>query len=519
MRVVLGQARADFIERSRRFSFLALIALALFASFWFVPRETDYFQIIAIEPELFIQGGNPSWIPIGSLIFLTSFWPFIGFFYIRGAVAFDEKTGVEHLIIASGAGSLRYLFGKFLTGTVLMYTIALAVMLGSYFMTIWHFPGQFLSAYAFLSPYLFLLATMPLCAALAVMFGAFRPLRGVVGAIIFLLAVSITMAVGVMENPGPVLRAFDVTALSSIMIIFSRTTYALAGYEVGHITVIGGGMYVDVPPTLQLVFNGLIYDSSDFATMGLMLMYAVGFVLLSVPLIGISKSFAKVRLKSEGFTPIAQEQRKTSTYTASKVSDKTMWLYGIKAELTLLLGRQPFFWKLIALTGIILCAVLDIEIVQTIIMPLLMIWFVNVFSSLGSREHQQDMLKIIATIPGGKVKQITFSWIAGILVAFALAVPVIARMLMLGQHGGVFAAIAGVVFVPSLALFLGEITKTNRFFEVLFIVITYLILNDVAFSMYMGIHPNMLNLMQAFIYLILGVALGAIAVLNRRVFS
>ena len=519
MRAILGQAQADFIERSRRFSFLALIALALFASFWFVPREGDGFQIISIEPTVFVQGGNPSWIPIASLIFLTSFWPFIGFFYIRGAVAFDERTGVEHLITASGCGNLRYLFGKFLSGTMLMYTIAGVVMLGSYFMTIWHFPGQFLSAYAFLSPFFFILASLPLCAALATLFGAFRPLRGTVGAIIFVFAVSTTMAVGIMENPSPILRAFDITALSSLVTILSRTSYAITGYEIEHLTIIGGGWTIEEPPTLQLVFNGLLYDSSDFATMGLMLLLTVGFVLLSVPLLGISKKLAKVRLKGDNFQPIITEQRKPPIYTPVPTTGKTMWLSGIKAELNLMLKRQPLIWKLIGMTGIVLCFALDIEIVQIYVMPLLMIWFVGVFSALGSKEHKHDMLGLIATIPGGKTKQITYSWIAGILISFMLITPILIRMLTHGQIGGMFAAFAGAIFVPSLALFFGEITKTSRFFEVLFIVKTYLILNNVVFSMYMNIHPNVFNFLQATIYLVLGTALGVLAVLKRKTFS
>ena len=518
MRVSLGQAKADFIERSRRFSFLALIALALFASFWFVPRETNQFQTIAIEPDIYIQGGDPSWIPIGSMIFLTFFWPYIGFFYIRGAVSFDEKTGVEHLITTSGARNLNYLFGKFLSGTFFMYTIAVAVMLGSYFMTIWHFPGQFLTAYAFLSPYLLLLTTMPLVAALAVMFGAFRPLRGVWGAVLLLFVSWITVYVGFLENPSPMVRALDITAISSFMDIFARTSYALTGHEISHITIIGGGMDVEVPPTMQLIFNGLMYNFFDFIVMGLMFVYALGFVLLSVPLLGISRKLAKVRLKSDDIVLTTKEQRMPPVYTAVSATKKTMWLSGIKAELNLMLKRQPLVWKLVGLTGIVLCSVLDIELVQVYVMPLLMIWFVGVFSTLGCREHQQDMLKIIATIPSGKIKQIVFSWIAGILIAFTLVIPVIIRMLAVGQYGGVFAALAGAVFVPSLAMFFGEITKTNRFFEVLFIVITYLILNGVVFSMYMGVHPDVYNPVQAVLYLVAGVVTGIVAIIKRKVY-
>ena len=89
MRVIIGQARADYKDKSRRFSFVALMALCLFGAFWFVPRAGDGFEIMSIQPDVFIQGGNSSWIPVTSALGLAFFLPFIGFFYLRNAMLFD----------------------------------------------------------------------------------------------------------------------------------------------------------------------------------------------------------------------------------------------------------------------------------------------------------------------------------------------------------------------------------------------------------------------------------------------
>nr|AGS52503.1 hypothetical protein [uncultured bacterium contig00005] len=63
---IWGVARACFVERLRRFSFIAIMALSLFAAFWFVPRDDGSMQVMAIQPDRFIQAGNPSWIPVAS---------------------------------------------------------------------------------------------------------------------------------------------------------------------------------------------------------------------------------------------------------------------------------------------------------------------------------------------------------------------------------------------------------------------------------------------------------------------
>jgi hypothetical protein len=194
-----------------------------------------------------------------------------------------------------------------------------------------------------------------------------------------------------------------------------------------------------------------------------------------------------------------------------------MWIRGIFSELSLMLSGQPFIWKLISLGAIIACLFMDLGMVQKYILPLALLWFINVYSAMGSREHQHDVLKYISTIPNGLLRQIIFSWASGIIISLTLSFPVILRMLFLGQTVGVFACLAGVVFLPSLALFLGEFTKTQRVFELSFVVITYAVLNNVTAFMYIGIHPDIVSLSRSFIYLFAGIVMGVAAVLKRTV--
>jgi uncharacterized membrane protein YfcA len=91
-------------------------------------------------------------------------------------------------------------------------------------------------------------------------------------------------------------------------------------------------------------------------------------------------------------------------------------------------------------------------------------------------------------------------------------------MTLTGQFTGVFAVFAGVVFLPSFAIFLGEFTKTNRVFEMLFIILTYAIVNGVPAAMYMG-YPDSPLLFQAAIYLLAGIIFSVAAISKRQAFS
>jgi len=521
MRAVLGQARAGYLGKSRNFSFLALMALCLFGAFWFVPREVDGFEIMSLQPDIFIQGGNPSWIPVTSALGLSFFLPFIAFFYLKNTIALDEEMGIEQLITSSTIGNLRYLIGKFLSGTLLLFTFAITVIIGSFFMSLWHFPGQFISPYAFLSPYMFLLASIPLCSAVAVLFGSMRFLRGVIGSIIYVIGIFVIIVYSTgLEGASIILRTVDVTAMSSFMEVVSRTAYEQTGHTISDVMFIGGyGVDAGFQPTQQLIFDGLSFDSIDYVILSAMLLIAIGLVLISVPLYSLTKALpGKLRIrkiKKQADLEIKSEQKPRSLYSAVKPSKNNMWVRGVLTEIKLMLKGQPMIWYLGSITGVVLTLFLEINIVFSLVFPLLMLWFVNVFSRLGNREHKHDMLKIIATIPGGKFKQGTYSWIAGIIIALLLTLPVCIRLLVAGQFIGLFAIMAGVVFLPSVAMALGEFTKTNRPFELLFIVLTYVAINGIPFAMLMG-NPEEPSFLQGIVYLVAGIVLAVAAIVKRN---
>jgi hypothetical protein len=254
-----------------------------------------------------------------------------------------------------------------------------------------------------------------------------------------------------------------------------------------------------------------------------MLLKAIALIMLSFLLYKMTKmrqsKLRKKKKKKQVDIEVELEQQKLKpAYNTVSLSEKHMWVRGISAEIKIMLKGQPKIWYLASITGIVLTLFLEMSVVHTMVIPLLMLWLVNVFSRLGNREHKHDMLKIIATIPGGKLKQIIYSLIAGLLIALLLTLPIIIRLFAAGHFIGVFAVLSGVIFVPSFAMFLGEFTKTNRMFEMLFIIMTYAIVNGVPVAMYMG-YPTRPSVLQAVAYLIAGIIFAAFAVFKRKTFG
>jgi hypothetical protein len=394
-------------------------------------------------------------------------------------------------------------------------------MTGSFFMSLWRFPGQFMSMQTFFSPYMFLLATLPLCSTTAVFFGSSRFLRGAFGSTCFVIGYLTLMAVPVViDSPSPILRSFDISAMSSLIEIISRTAYEQTGERIESVLFLASyAPETNFNPTLRLVFNGLNYTTTDYEVFGVMLLLTAALTAFSAPLYGITKSIAEhsfINKKSKNLSEADYEQGQKPTYSIATPSNNTLWNRGVSAEIKLMLKGYPFIWKLIVLTGFMLCFFLNINTVRVYIMPLLFLWFINVFSCLGNREYQNDMVDIIAVIPGGKFKQIIFSWAAGIIIAIDLTLPVFIRLFFAKDIIATFAVISGAVFLPSLALFIGEYTKTNRVFEVLFIIITYAIINNVPALMYMG-SPDIPSIYRSVLYLVVGLGFGVVAVFKRQI--
>jgi hypothetical protein len=490
------------------------MALSLFAAFWFVPRDDGSARIIAIQPDRFVQTGNPSWIPMLSAWGSGIFLPLIAFFYLRNAVALDEKSGVARLVSSSPIGNARYMLGKLCSGTLILYCFAATVMLGSFFMALRHFPGRIPSAYQFLSPFAFLPTALPLCAALALLFGSVKFLRGAIGSVVYVVGVFI-MYETIIENRAFPLRFFDVSGVSIVYRAIARAVLEQSGRPLEALTLMFSG---NVSPAARLVFDGAALSAADIQGFFGMLCVALGITLISATLYNLSKKHEEkpskkqraLKLPATGATaPVL------GIYTPVLPSGKQTLLRGICAELRLMLSGQSFTWKLISFAALAVCLFADLGMAQTYILPLLALWFVNVFSKMGSREYRHDVLKIITVIPNGRLRQMAFSWLSGILIALALSFPVILRTVFIGRLAGALACLAGAIFLPSFSMFLGEFTKTSRALELSLTVITYAGFNNVEALSYMGTYPDLAPPLRSGVYLAIGVIMGSAAVLKR----
>lgn len=516
MRQIWGIAKADFLERSRRFSFIAMLALALFGAFCFVPDNSSL-NIIQVDPERFVQGGNPTWMTIASAWGLVFFLPLVGFFYVSGSQSFDEKKGLSQIVFSSPSGGIHYMFGKFLASVMLLYCTILTTFLGSVVMMLIQFPGQFPSIYSMLSPYFVFLPTALIISALSLLFDSTRFLRKSIGGIAYVFTFFFILYRAVSESMPVFTKAIDITGYKIISDYISREVFAQSGVPMKSLKMLAGSGAEEQMGTNTLIFHGVDWQASDVWGMLIMTVLSLVLVVISSSIYGVSRNVKLNRTmrKSPGVSnDMEQLPTRLADYVPGRIPVTNKRSRKLAAECRLMLAGLPLIWYLIAFGGWLAAALMPLKTVQAIL-PLILLWPLSVYSSMGCREHLHGTLKYIAILPKGLSRQMILTWVSGILISIFLLLPVLLRMLIAGEYSGAFVCICGMIFIASLALFLGEWTHTRRAFEVVYISLAYLVMNGLTEISYLEVRVEYLSIGRAVFYLVIGIAFLELAVMKR----
>lgn len=138
------------------------------------------------------------------------------------------------------------------------------------------------------------------------------------------------------------------------------------------------------------------------------------------------------------------------------------------------------------LMGMVLLAVLPINISHQLVLPVL--WFLQVsrLSDITTKEIRNNVhyFTFSAYKPLGRllISQIT----APIILMLILAAPLIIRLLIANNLSGVLAVGLGAILLVLLAAVLGLLSRGNKLFEVLFFMLTYANINRIPFVDYFG---------------------------------
>lgn len=107
------------------------------------------------------------------------------------------------------------------------------------------------------------------------------------------------------------------------------------------------------------------------------------------------------------------------------------------------------------------------------------IWPILTWSRLGTHHREHGLEPLLESYPSGTRRWVA-QWLAGVVFTAVTGCGPLLRMTIVGDGPAVAQWLTGAVFIPSLALVLGTISRTHRTFQVVYVIVWYAAVNQVA---------------------------------------
>ena len=177
---IIAIARADFLERVRRYSYLVTLLFAV------------YLGYAAATGRILIKLGDyrglytSAWIGSMMALVTTLFVSLVGFYVVKNAIDRDRQTRVGDILAATPLSKFSYLLGKFLSNFAVLASMVLVLAVAAFAMQFFAAEDRSFHLWSLFSPFVFVaLPTMALTAAVALLFETVRYLRGGFGNVLW----------------------------------------------------------------------------------------------------------------------------------------------------------------------------------------------------------------------------------------------------------------------------------------------------------------------------------------------
>jgi hypothetical protein len=478
-RAIFAIARADFLERVRRYSFLLTLLFAVFLGY------------LAATGRITLHLGDyrgvytSAWIGGLAPLVTTCFVSLVGFYIVKNAIDRDRQTGVGQILAATPLSKISYALGKFLSNLAVLSSMVVVLAVAAVAMQFFAAEDPHLDTVALLAPFVVIaLPAMALVAALALLFETLPLLRGVFGNVAWFFVWSF-LGLALPEVSGK--HWLDPMGLMTVADSMMEGARAhIPGYKDSFSLTIA-----DTPAKIVDTFRwkGVPWTSQMVLLRVGWMLAAVAIVLLAAMFFDrfdpVSWFFPSVRKTKKVSTARTAEQVATGTTTSAtptaavhltpltSVARSDAFGRIFAAELRLALKGLRWWWYCVASGLLIAQFASPLETSRGPLLAVAWLWPVMVWSAMGSRESRFGTRSLLFSCAKILPRQLVACFLAGLTVAILTGAGAGVRLLLARSFTGLFAWSAGALFLPALALALGTLSGTGKPFEGLLTAIWY----------------------------------------------
>ncbi|OON95263.1 MAG: hypothetical protein ATN31_11395 [Candidatus Epulonipiscioides saccharophilum] len=557
----MNKIKAIFImtykNKTRKLGFLLLISIAILLAYNTMPKLDSTQDFLGMTPEVFTRGDSIGWIPMNSAFGLALLFPLIGFLYFKTDLVAEHKSGIAQLMLVSKISNFQYLLGKYLAHLIILIQVMMVTIIATFISMKLIYPTDAISIYEFISPFLALSGGILLLALFPIIFDSITILRGLFGSIVYVFyyfhIFEIGMRVGkisTLKSDGPLNRLWALLfepssdLVLSITQLFDVSGLSLISHELKTIIF---EQYNGQYELISLLFNARkIYDGLPLYLSGVRfdlfdLVIGIGIVIIIIIMLFLSSQFIGAKFKTPKLNlpdiqmpnipilkSINSKAKLTNNNTDFTFNEKSLNFESIKresnfidliiAELKVNYSTNPVWWYCLIALITILGYTLILGYVQYML-PLVIVVFVYYLSNSSCRESFYATEDIVHSSTNGRFKFVLAKWIAHSIIITIFSSGVLLRTIASGYFIGIFGYFAGLVFIVSLALFLGEYTKRPIFLQVYMLVTTYFSINKIITRDYIKISPNSQDIPASVEYLLMGVGFLMLVLCKDKIFN
>lgn len=525
LRALLHLTWADFLERSRRNSFLIVLGLTIFAAYLYLPTSSANYLTLGLGSYRGVY--NSAWVGGAVAVLCSALLSLPAFYLVKNAIERDEQTGVGQIIATTPLSKSEYTLGKTFSNFIFLAVLVGVIALSACAMQLIRAEVFHIDPWALLSPFVFcVLPSMAVIAALAVLFETIPWLSGSFGNVVYFIFWLVMLIVSAANIPPPQWVGEPANDLWGIQVILSGmirdTAAAFPDYR-GSVAI---GAATLQAPLSTFNWNGILWTTEIIIGRMLWLGVALGVALVAALFFRrFDPAPHKPKLAREisraESSPIDDDPwtRKSGLVQLSPLKSRQFKFYPIRillAEFLLLIKGIRWWWFLI-LTGLTAAGLLlPTEPARRYILPIAWILPLALWSALGTREKRHNTSQLIFSAPYPLRRQFPLMWLAGIAVALLAGAGVAVNLVLAGDWHHLLAWSVGALFIPSLALALGVWSGSNKLFEVVYMLLWYAgPLSQVESLDFMGSGANV-QLERIIIYGLTTTGLLILAVLGRR---
>ena len=530
--------RADIWERVRRYSFLIVLGITVYAGYLLMPAADASYATL-------VRGSyrglyNAAWIGnlFGSVAVLVL--PLFGFYLVKSAITRDYQTGVGQIIAATRISRPMYMLGKWLSNLAVLASILSILTVMALVMQLVRAEDLNIQPGALIAPiWLMGLPVLAIWSAFAVAFESIPLLRGGFGNVVAFFLWGAIMSSWAPSYATLATPSNDLLGISRSTASIQRQILAI---DPSADITRGGMFYSKVPfvegqsyqPASVFIWEGLDWTGS--IVLERLMWLGVGVIIAlaaSVPFDRFDPSRHRTRgngrngpartaavEESLGPAPEGATTKNVGDIQLSSLAQlRPRWRFVrvLLAELRIMLKGQKPWWFAIALGLLAAMLASPLDIVKAYWLPAASLWPVLIWSGMGTRERRHHTEALVFSVAHPLRLHLPAIWLAGVVVALVATGGAAIRLALGGEWEHVLAWGVGVLFVPSLALALGVWSGSGKLFEVVYIILWYVgSMNRMPLFDYMGTTNEAVSIGMPLYYSAITVLLVGLSLIGRR---